>query len=306
MSRLYPNFYGQDDQPPRPYLVDIIIDGSGDENEQRLTQYLLANYDNTVRPSIAAIEPLNITFGLSLTQIIDVDERNQILTTNCWLNEVYKFQNYADSQYNDAMITTNVIVTSNGNVTYLISAIFKSSCKINVAYFPFDEQRCKMKFASWTYDGKQLNLLTQTSKGDISNYVSNGEWDLIDMVAERNVVHYSCCPDDPYMDITLHIILRRRPLFYVFNLILPCILITVIALMSFYMPSDSGEKVTLGITTLLSMTVFLMVVGESMPPTSETLPLIAGGRVHPTECSASLLELQAMMGESYFSHRSQE
>jgi hypothetical protein len=33
-------------------------------------------------------------------------------------------------------------------------------------------------------------------------------------------------------------------------------------------------KVTLGITTLLSMTVFLMVIGESMPPTSEKLPLI--------------------------------
>ncbi|KAG1662649.1 CHRNA7-FAM7A fusion protein [Nymphon striatum] len=201
--------------------------------------------------------------------------RRHIRPQNVWLELKCFFIDSADSQYNDAMITTNVIVTSNGNVTYLISAIFKSSCKINVAYFPFDEQRCKMKFASWTYDGKQLNLLTQTSKGDISNYVSNGEWDLIDMVAERNVVHYSCCPDDPYMDITLHIILRRRPLFYVFNLILPCILITVIALMSFYMPSDSGEKVTLGITTLLSMTVFLMVVGESMPPTSETLPLIA-------------------------------
>ena len=49
------------------------------------------------------------------------------------------------------------------------------------------------------------------------------------------------------------------PTFLVFNLILPCVLITGIALMSFYMPSDSGEKVTLGITTLLSMTVFLMV-----------------------------------------------
>jgi hypothetical protein len=33
-------------------------------------------------------------------------------------------------------------------------------------------------------------------------------------------------------------------------------------------------QVTLGITTLLSMTVFLMVIGESMPPTSEKLPLI--------------------------------
>lgn len=94
------------------------------------------------------------------------------------------------------------------------------------------------------------------------------------MQVKRNVVYYSCCPDEPYPDITYMIILRRRPLFYVFNLILPCVLISGLALLSFYMPSDSGEKVTLGITTLLSMTVFLMVIGESMPPTSEKLPLI--------------------------------
>ncbi|KAK3876955.1 hypothetical protein Pcinc_018292, partial [Petrolisthes cinctipes] len=118
-----------------------------------------------------------------------------------------------------------------------------------------------------------VNLVIQTEEGDLSNYVTNGEWDMIDMIVERNVVFYSCC-EAPYPDITYHIILRRRPLFYVFNLILPCVLITGIALMSFYMPSDSGEKVTLGITTLLSMTVFLMVIGESMPPTSEKLPLI--------------------------------
>lgn len=130
-----------------------------------------------------------------------------------------------------------------------------------------------MKFSSWTYDGLQVNLLNQAEEGDLSNYVPNGEWDLIDLIVERNVVYYSCC-EEPYPDITYHIVLRRRPLFYVFNLILPCVLITGIALMSFYMPSDSGEKVTLGITTLLSMTVFLMVIGESMPPTSEKLPLI--------------------------------
>lgn len=63
-------------------------------------------------------------------------------------------------------------------------------------------------------------------------------------------------------------------MFYVFNLILPCVLISLIALMGFYMPTDSGEKVTLGITSLLSTTVFLMLVAEGMPPTSEALPLI--------------------------------
>jgi len=45
-------------------------------------------------------------------------------------------------------------------------------------------------------------------------------------------------------------------------------------ILGFYIPSDSGEKVTMGITTLLSMTVFLMLVTEAMPPTADHLPLI--------------------------------
>ena len=57
-------------------------------------------------------------------------------------------------------------------------------------------------------------------------------------------------------------------------MIVPCILITLVALLGFYIPSDSGEKVTMGITTLLSMTVFMMLVTENMPPTSNVLPLI--------------------------------
>ncbi|CAL1289880.1 unnamed protein product [Larinioides sclopetarius] len=284
-------------------IVNVIMATARDENEYRLTKYLLSNYDKSVRPARHTSEPVNVTFGLALTQIIDVDERNQILTTNCWLNQIWMdyglvwnhtefggikvvripadkvwrpdiiLYNNADSQYNNAILSTNVIISSDGNLTWLSSAIFRSSCKINVAWFPFDEQNCSMKFASWSYDGFRVNVIIQTKEGDLSNYVENGEWDLITMLVERNEVYYSCC-QEPYPDVTFHIVLRRRPLFYVFNLILPCMLITGIALLSFYMPSDSGEKVTLGITTLLSMTVFLMVIGESMPPTSDTVPLI--------------------------------
>lgn len=46
------------------------------------------------------------------------------------------------------------------------------------------------------------------------------------------------------------------------------------ALLVFYVPSESGEKVTLGISALLSMTVFLMTIRETLPPTEKT-PLIS-------------------------------
>ena len=69
-----------------------------------------------------------------------------------------------------------------------------------------------------------MDIISESPDGDLSNYQSNGEFDLVDFSAKRNVQNYSCCPE-PYPDITYTIRLRRRPMFYVFNLILPCILI---------------------------------------------------------------------------------
>jgi len=65
----------------------------------------------------------------------------------------------ADAQYSTSMINTNVIVSNVGEVVWLSHGIFRSSCDIDVEYFPFDLQSCEMKWASWTYDGYQVNQL---------------------------------------------------------------------------------------------------------------------------------------------------
>ncbi|KAL7297582.1 hypothetical protein TKK_0009260 [Trichogramma kaykai] len=72
----------------------------------------------------------------------------------------------------------------------------------------------------------------------------NGEWYLIGMPGKKNTIIYQCCPE-PYVDITFTIQIRRRTLYYFFNLIVPCVLISSMALLGFTLPPDSGEKLTL-------------------------------------------------------------
>ena len=59
----------------------------------------------------------------------------------------------------------------------------------------------------------------------------------------RNEKYYTCC-DEPYLDITFNITMRRKTLFYTVNLIIPCMGISFLTVLTFYLPSDSGEKVT--------------------------------------------------------------
>ena len=64
--------------------------------------------------------------------------------------------------------------------------------------------------------------------------------------AKANEVIYDCCPE-PYLDITFEINIRRRTLYYFYNLIVPCLLISSMAVLDFTLPPDSGEKLSLGI-----------------------------------------------------------
>ena len=90
----------------------------------------------------------------------------------------------------DGTYPTNVVVTSEGGCNYIPPGIFKSTCKIDITWFPFDDQDCDMKFGSWTYDGfkvsglprhlaGQVDLQLKDPEGDTGTYINNGEWQLL-------------------------------------------------------------------------------------------------------------------------------
>ncbi|CAJ1087742.1 neuronal acetylcholine receptor subunit alpha-2-like [Xyrichtys novacula] len=160
-----------------------------------------------------------------------------------------------------------------GRVRWVPPAIYKSSCSIDVTFFPFDQQSCKMKFGSWTYDRAKIDLEPFETTVDLKNYWESGEWAIVNAVGTYNIKKYDCC-HEIYPDITYYFVIRRLPLFYTINLIIPCLLISCLTVLVFYLPSDCGEKITLCISVLLSLTVFLLLITEIIPSTSLVIPLI--------------------------------
>lgn len=168
---------------------------------------------------------------------------------------------------------TKVLLDHTGLINWNPPAIFKSYCEIIVLHFPFDVQNCSMKLGTWTYDGllvainpvslqnwrqnegkglqycSQFTLLNfvllqlqDSDRPDLSNFMESGEWVLKDYRNWKHWVYYTCCPDTPYLDITYHFLMQRLPLYFIVNVIIPCMLFSFLTGLVFYLPTDSGEK----------------------------------------------------------------
>eukprot|EP00093_Oithona_nana_P003052 03052.XXX_31747_50955_1 [CDS] Oithona nana genome sequencing. len=283
-----------------------VMPGLCSQEEERLVRDLFRGYNKLIRPVQNMTQKVEVAFGLAFIQLINVNEKNQIMKSNVWLRLVwndYQLQwdeadyggisvlrlppdkvwkpdivlfNNADGNY-EVRYKSNVLIYPDGEVLWVPPAIYQSSCTIDVTYFPFDQQTCIMKFGSWTFTGDQVSLTLYNNKDyvDLSDYWKSGTWDIIEVPAYLNV-HNASSPNMPTeTDITFYITIRRKTLFYTVNLILPTVLISFLCVLVFYLPAEAGEKVTLGISILLSLVVFLLLVSKILPPTSLVLPLIA-------------------------------
>ena len=131
-----------------------------------------------------------------------------------------------------------------------------------------------MKFGSWTFRGNALtyDFKSNMDKLDLTDYLKSGTWDIIDCPGEIKDT-----PDEfgeSKQIIVFTFKLRRKTLFYTVNLIIPCVLISFVSVCVFALPADAGEKITLCISVLLALVVFLLLVSKILPP-SLTIPLIA-------------------------------
>ncbi|KAI5940845.1 Neuronal acetylcholine receptor subunit alpha-6 [Manis javanica] len=275
---------------------------AGCASEERLFHTLFSHYNQLIRPVENVSDPVTVHFEVAITQLANVDEVNQIMETNLWLRHIwndYKLRwdpvDYGGIEtlrvpvdriwkpdivlYNNAVGDfqaegkTKALLQHDGTITWRPPAVFKSSCPMDITFFPFDHQNCSLKFGSWTYDKAEIDLLIIGSKVDMNDFWENSEWEIVDASGYKHDIKYNCC-EEIYTDITYSFYIRRLPMFYTINLIIPCLFISFLTVLVFYLPSDCGEKVTLCVSVLLSLTVFLLVITETVPSTSLAIPLV--------------------------------
>ncbi|XP_048654304.1 acetylcholine receptor subunit epsilon isoform X4 [Marmota marmota marmota] len=242
-------------------LLGLVVRGEGKNEELDLYHHLFDNYDPECRPVKEPEDTVTITLKVTLTNLISLNEKEETLTTSVWIGidwHDYRF-NYSKDDFGGIetlrvpaeLVWLPEIVLENNSQTY--------NAKEVEFVFAVDE------------DGQAINKIDI----DTVAFTENGEW-AIDFCPGM-IRHYDSGSADGQRetDVIYSLIIRRKPLFYVINIIVPCVLISGLVLLAYFLPAQAGgQKCTVSINVLLAQTVFLFLIAQKIPETSLSVPLL--------------------------------
>ena len=157
---------------------------------------------------------------------------------------------------------------SNGMAEWFPADLIKATCSVNVYYFPFDIQGCDIETYVWAYTGLEVKLTSLYDTIYTELMPEHGSWSVIETKAKAEL-------DGLVYKGTFTFRLERKPQYIIINVVLPIFFLCILNVLVFLLPAESGERVSYAITVLLSIAVFMTIVSDTLPKTSEPLPLIS-------------------------------
>ena len=226
------------------WLINCSILINAGPHEKRLIRDLFRDYEKLERPAANETSAVDVKHSLTLQSILDLDTEEGILNTLVWQSLEWEDHNlkwdpleygnvqdirvpaqyiwlpdivpYNTIEYRNSdpkQLPTNVVVTSEGLITWIPPMNLRTTCKIDRVN---NYQTCHIKFGSWTYDGFLINLKlksapegTNVGEADISSFVVNDDWILVKVPATLDEMFYTCCAE-PYQSITYSLHLKKR------------------------------------------------------------------------------------------------
>lgn len=269
------------------------------QNAKDIYDHIFNDYRIDLRPSNNYSEPVNIQIGFYIVSINDFRETEEtlVLTGGLFMNWtdvslVWNPANYGgitSLQVNTEKIWTPLIylannaekleqigsdskfisnILFNGQVVYSPGGIIQAKCSTDLSKFPIDSQTCKLQFIPWSSSSSIVKLIAGQNEINLNFFSDNSDWDIKETSA------YSELNDRGsgfYYVYETTLTIKRKPAYYVVMVILPTILLCLLNPLVFLLPVESGERISLAITILLSYAIFLTLVAASIPASSNPM-----------------------------------
>ncbi|XP_062592342.1 acetylcholine receptor subunit alpha-like [Saccostrea cucullata] len=286
-------------------------------NVAQLTQDLLTNYDKRVRPLVDQSRAVQLDISFNLCGINSVDEvAEKLITTGfiqvMWTDELLTWTPASKNQISYIFLKQNDIwkpdlvlkngfqkfkemggdfyyvnVGSDGMVQWKPYEVFETRCSMDITRFPYDKQTCEITFIVWSYVSIEVSILKSSGGLVFFEYEENSVW-----TVESTKETIKNAGAESELTFTLN--LKRKPQYYVLNMIIPVICLGILSLLVFIIPADAGEKMGYSVTVLLSFAVFLTMISAELPVNSESTSFLSFYLILQMVIGASILVITAI------------
>ncbi|CAG2210644.1 neuronal acetylcholine receptor subunit beta-3-like isoform X1 [Mytilus edulis] len=275
-------------------------------DEERLIKTLMNGYDPRIRPVNASRSATIVALGLSITEIVELHEKGEILETTAYVRQMWEDSRlkWDPNQYSgtmavhlpassvwkpDVVLLNNVdteismkepliILLAHGAVFYSPQHRLRSRCELDLSRFPFDSQTCMIRFGSWTYDTTRVNFTHLGSKDnniEYRDFRKNKEWSILESYVTKLEKQYDGGGEDKYSIMEYKFHLQRNPVYYTHMFIMPAVLVAALVPFQFMLPPESKERITLGSILMLGLLLLLTMLQDMLPETHSTVPTLA-------------------------------
>ncbi|VDO07428.1 unnamed protein product [Brugia timori] len=221
-----------------------------------------------------------------------------------WKPELYLYHS-AQDRVMDYAPDAVAEISANGRLRVFIPITVRTLCPINVKHFPFDIQNCTfaairsdpypfhlsgykkglttnefadeknhLQCGSWSYQYEYVSLVVDQQEVFLNDFYNSQEWLLENATISNGTVEY--LEQESFSTVYMVLILRRESFYYVFNFVFPTTLVSIVAVIGFHAPINATgrheNKFRLGIMTLLSMSVMLLVLVDEMKFVLKSVP----------------------------------
>ncbi|XP_053402935.1 neuronal acetylcholine receptor subunit alpha-2-like [Mercenaria mercenaria] len=255
---------------------------------------LLTGYKRLVRPIADQDRPVFVNVSLVLKSIQQLDEvrgefsffaginMNWIDAKMTWNPQSYGGIESIKASYEDVWVPElilmnpaeeantlgmkwqTVLFLSNGLAYWIPGNLIKSTCTVDMTYYPFDTQICEVTFTVWGYSESEVALKAPILQADIKYYEGNNIWTFKNSIAEA---------DGNSIDFLFY--LERKSGFIIMHVLLPLTFLSILNAFVFLLVPESGERMSYCITVLLSIAVFMTIVSDTLPRSSKPIPMIS-------------------------------